>query len=72
MTVPTNEIEIRDWSSLSAGRYRFHGSDSQHGGFYADARLEYREGWRATIEGTNYAGDRDRLADSIAAFGGRM
>jgi hypothetical protein len=72
MTVPHNEISIEDWSSLGAGRYRFNGSDLQHGGFYADARLEYREGWRATIEGTNYAGDTDRLAGLLAAFAERM
>jgi hypothetical protein len=64
-------IEITDWHGLGAGMYRFRGS-YMRGGFWADARLEYRSGWRASVESTNYEGDADRLADLIGAFAERM
>ena len=67
MNAATTEIGIRDWHVLGDWRYRFFGTYPE-GGFWADARLEYREGWRATIEETNYQGDRDRLAAFIASY----
>jgi hypothetical protein len=72
MTVHQNEIEIKDWTARGAGLYRFYGSEQTTGGFYCDARLEYRGEWCATIESTNYTGDSARLADFIAAFAESM
>jgi hypothetical protein len=65
-------IKITDWTARGAGFYRFMGSDPLRGGFYADARLEYRAGWRVTVESTNYGGDPDWLAVVIGAVAGRM
>jgi hypothetical protein len=65
-------IQITDWTARGAGLYRFMGSDPLLGGFYADARLEYRAGWRVTVQSTNYGADPDRLAGLIGAFAEQM
>jgi hypothetical protein len=54
-----------------AGLYRFYGSYIQ-GGFWADARLEYRAAWHVTVESTNYMGAPDRLAGVIGTLAERM
>jgi len=71
-TTVLDQVRIGNWTCLGASRYRFSGEVSSLDGFYADVRLEYRQGWRATIEGTNYAGDREALERLIAAYAESM
>ena len=69
---PQDRIEVTAWAARGDGRYRFQGSIPRLGGFYADARLEYRGAWHVTIESTNYTGDPGRLAGLIGALAERM
>lgn len=71
MTTEENGAQVRTWACLDAGLYRFQGTDLD-GGFFADARLQYRGVWCVTIEQTNYRGDIDWLADTIAAYAEEM
>ena len=64
-------IKIIDWTARGAGLYRFYGSYIQ-GGFWADARLEYRAAWHVTVQSTNYMGDSDRLSGVIRSLAERM
>ena len=61
------EIKITRWSLLDFGFYHFHGTDPEGGDFYADARLEFRGSWRATVETSTSVGDRDSLIAAIVA-----
>jgi hypothetical protein len=71
MTTAQSEIVISDWQGRGSGQYRFFGTYPE-GGFWADARLEHDEIWRARIEQTNYLGDVDRLAAVIAGYAESM
>lgn len=65
-------IRIRDWTSRGSGRYRFSGTIPGLGGFWADARIVWRQNWDVTVEGTNYPGDVQSLERLIAAYADEM
>jgi hypothetical protein len=51
-----HQARIREWTAQGSG------------GFYAYARIEFRQGWRVAVEGTNYQGDIGAQALLITAY----